>query len=230
MAPLYESDYDALGRLRWLGYALEGASTAESLWEVLALTPAGGSLLERSGNGLVTGIGRDVVDQMTSLSIRKVSGVGSAWDRDAHAVEPVVRDDLEDGFAGAGPSDTRYGLSTIVRNGFGAVRWVEGEGAGLRSSVFEYDQGGRLTTAAVAGYGFEYGYDRLQNLTKRVTAVVPGGAMAPELQSGTYSFFSGTRRVSGISEGLTSTSFAYDAGGRTTSWGSPAFVDTSRSF
>jgi hypothetical protein len=30
------------------------------------------------------------------------------------------------------PSDTRYGLSTIVRNGYGAVRWVEDEGAGLR--------------------------------------------------------------------------------------------------
>ena len=187
------------------------------MWEAVDVLPSGAATYEQLGNGLGTRFDRDVVDQVWGVRVAALDGSTQVWDRGAHAVDPIEHTAYHNRQLDAKASSFRYDVTSIFRNAYGAIRGASdsAEAPGLRSrdAHFSYDLGGRLVGASVANHSFAYSYDARQNLTSR-TATLPSGAPTPDIATGTYVHGGtgfGPRQLAEVG----TTSFAYDAAGRT---------------
>lgn len=211
-----EQDYDPVGRLRWMGYGVEGNGPS-LLWEAVDVLPSGAASYEHLGNGLSTQFGRDALDQVADVRVAALGVNPSVWDRAVHAVDASEHAAHHTRVSAVATADIRYDVKAIVRNAYGAIRGAqdsgEAPGARDRSAVFDYDLGRRLIGAEVAGHTFEYEYDARQNLTRRNMSK-PSAAPTPDIATGVYVYGGagfGPRQLANVGTAV----FSYDAAGRT---------------
>jgi RHS repeat-associated protein len=160
------------------------------LWEAVEVDARGEIVRERFGNGVVQEYQRDLLGQPSAIDIGASSG------------QPL------------------YNVQ-IDRTDWGAISTIRDlDGTGLdHTASFMFDKRARLVSATIGqgeqAYGFEYGYDDLQNMVRR-TVIGPsqlGGLL------GTYRYGEGQhgpRQLTSIVDdsGQVVQRFAYDRAGR----------------